>query len=146
MLEARRSQVLLAVVAMITEAMAAMAAIVPTLTLVRTVMLARRIIMLRTGSDDDVEDDGAADFDTDDRAEGDIDAYYCFRRSLLIDTGTNSSNYISQYLFDRWKDARHLPQQVHVTVRGGLSNKLVHILCHFPFYNKVSEIKNNFNY
>ena len=58
--------------------------------------------------------------------------------SLLILAGTNSSNYISQYLFDRWKDARHLPQQVHGTVRG-LNNKLVHILCHFPFYNKVSE-------
>ena len=52
--------------------------------------------MLRTGNDDDVDDDGAADFDTDDRAEGDIDAFYClivdgmlltFLRHVILDDG-----------------------------------------------------------
>ena len=47
----------------------------------------------------------------------------------LIDTGANASNYISQTMFDRLKDAGYKAQQTSGSVRGGLNVKGQRVDC-----------------
>ena len=56
----------------------------------------------------------------------------------LIDTGANSANYISQHLFDRLKDAGHLPQPVQGTVRGGLNTGGQQVACSYSMSFPIS--------
>ena len=60
--------------------------------------------------------------------------------NALIDTGANASNYLSQTLFDRLKDAGYNPTEAKGYVKGGLNTQRQRVECTYSMTFDISFI------